>query len=84
LNLLGLYKASDPHRALAALERLLLIVPNHAPYKRMRGLLLAKAGDTKNAIDQLERYLEAAPDAEDAEDIRKQIRTIRLSQVRLN
>ena len=84
LNLLGLYKASDSQRALAAIDRLLLIVPNHAPYLRMRGLLLAKAGESKRAIAQLELYLEANPEAEDAGEIREQIKTIRLGQVRLN
>lgn len=84
LNLLGLYKASDPRRALGALDRLLMLVPGHAPYIRMRGLLLASTGDQKNAIAQLERYLAAAPDAEDVDAVREQIKTIRLSQVRLN
>jgi regulator of sirC expression with transglutaminase-like and TPR domain len=84
LNLLGLYKASDPRRALAALDRLLLIAPNHAPYLRMRGLLLARVGDSTGAIAQLERYLEASPEAGDAEEIREQIKTVRLNQVRLN
>ena len=84
LNLLGLYKANDPRRALAALDRLLLITPDNAHYMRMRGLMLAKAGDQKNAIAQLERYLEANPEPDDSEEIREQINTIRSSLVRLN
>lgn len=84
LNLLGLYKANDPRRALAALDRLLLITPDNASYLRMRGMLLAKAGDQKNAIAQLERYLDANGDAEDSEEIREQIKNIRSSLVRLN
>jgi regulator of sirC expression with transglutaminase-like and TPR domain len=84
LNLLGLYKANDPRRAVAALDRLLLIVPHHGPYQRMRGLLLAKLGDHKNAIAQLESYLEVNPEAEDADEIHEQIKKIRLSLVRLN
>ena len=84
LNLLGLYKASDPHRALAAIDRLLLILPDYAPHVRLRGLLLASTGDHRQAIAELERCLALAPEAEDADEIRDRIKTIRLSQVRLN
>lgn len=84
LNLLGLYKASDPRRALAAIDRLLLIVPDHAPYFRLRGRLLASVGEQTSAIAALERYLWLAPDADDAGEVRETIKSIRLSQVRLN
>lgn len=84
LNLLGLYKASDPRRAIAAVERLLLIVPDHAPYVQLQGRLLANMGEQASAITALERYLSLAPDAEDADEVRQQIKTIRLSKVRLN
>jgi len=84
LNLLGLYKASDPRRALATIERLLLINPNYAPHIRLRGTLLASVGDRTNAIAELERYLALVPDAEDFDAIREQIQSIHLNHVRLN
>lgn len=84
LNLLGLYKANDPRRALATIDRLLLINPDYAPHIRLRGLLLASAGDQTKAIAELERYLELVPDAEDAGSIREQIKSIHLNQVRRN
>lgn len=84
LNLLGLYKASDPRRALATIERLLLINPDYAPHIRLRGMLLASVGDQTNAIAELERYLALAPDAEDFDETREQIQSIHLNRVRLN
>ncbi len=84
LNLLGLYKANDPRRALATIERLLLINPDYAPHIRLRGTLLASVGDQTNAIAELERYLALVPDAEDFDATREQIQSIRLNRVRLN
>lgn len=84
LNLLGLYKANDPRRALATIERLLLINPDYTPHIRLRGLLLASAGDQTKAIAELERYLALVPDAEDFDETREQIKSIRLNQVRRN
>jgi regulator of sirC expression with transglutaminase-like and TPR domain len=83
-NLLGIYSTSDHRRALSVIDRLLLINPESAMYTRDRGLLLAKVGDGKNAIAELERYLEQMPEAPDADLIREQIRSIRQSQARLN
>ena len=56
-NLLGIYSASDHSRALAAIERILLIDPYSAPHIRDRGLLLNRVGDRTGAITELERYL---------------------------
>jgi len=83
-NLLGIYSASDHRRALSVIDRLLLINPESASHIRDRGLLLAKIGDRKNAIAELERYLELVSEAPDAGTIREQIRSIRQSQARLN
>jgi len=83
-NLLGIYSMSDHRRALSIIDRLLLINPESASHIRDRGLLLAKIGDRKNAIAELERYLEHMPEAPDADTIREQIRSIRQSQARLN
>lgn len=83
-NLMGIYAASDHRRALAAIERILLINPDSPPHIRDRGLLLATLGQATSAIAELERYLVLAPDAPDAGSIREQIKTIRQSQARLN
>jgi regulator of sirC expression with transglutaminase-like and TPR domain len=83
-NLLGIYAASDNHRALAVIERILLISPDSPPHVRDRGLLLAVIGDATTAIEELERYLALAPDAGDAESIREQIKSIRQTRARLN
>lgn len=83
-NLMGVYAAGDPRRALAAIERILLINRDSPPHIRDRGLLLATLGRTTGAIAELERYLMLAPGAPDAGSIREQINTIRQSQARLN
>ncbi len=83
-NLLGIYSASDHSRALAAIERILLIDPDSAPHIRDRGLLLNRVGDRTGAIAELERYLALAPNAPDAESVRGEIKSIRQSQARLN
>jgi regulator of sirC expression with transglutaminase-like and TPR domain len=83
-NLVGVNSASDHPRALAAIERILLINPDSTPHIRDRGLLLAAVGDRTAAIAELERYLELALDAPDADTIREQVKTIRQSHARLN
>lgn len=83
-NLLGIYSANDHARALGAIERILLITPDSAPHIRDRGLLLARLGDRVNAIASLERYLELARDAADADSVREQIKSIRQLQARWN
>jgi regulator of sirC expression with transglutaminase-like and TPR domain len=83
-NLLGVYSTSDPHRALAAIERILLLNPDSPNHTRDHGLLLALTGDNHNAIAELERYLMLFPDAPDAETIREQIKTVKQNRARLN
>ena len=83
-NLLGIYSASDHSRALAAIERILLIDPGSTPHIRDRGLLLNRLGDRTGAIAELERYLSLNPDAPDAESVRGEIKSIRQRQARLN
>lgn len=70
-NLKGVYvNVGDHVRALAAVERLLLIQPTARGENRDRGLLLARMGRRDEATAQLEAYLELAPEAPDAERIR--------------
>jgi regulator of sirC expression with transglutaminase-like and TPR domain len=84
-NLLSIYAGSNDYpRALAAIERILLINPGSHLHVRDHGLLLALQGETARAARALERYLEIAPDAPDAEIIRAQIKTIRQNIAKLN
>ena len=83
-NMAGIYSRNDHHRALATVERMLLINPDSAPHVRDRGLLLASIGDRTAAIAELERYLQLAPDAADFDAVRKQISLILQNQARLN
>jgi regulator of sirC expression with transglutaminase-like and TPR domain len=83
-NLLGIYSSSDNHRALAVIERLMIINPDSPQHVRDYGLLLAATGDTSNSIEELERYLALLPDAPDRKTIREQIKAIRQSQAKLN
>jgi len=83
-NLLGIYSASDRRRALAVIERMLLINPDSTANIRDRGLLLAAVGDSANAIAELERYLALAPKAADVDAVRLQIKSIKQNLARLN
>lgn len=69
-NLCGIYLSSgDLGRTLSVLDRTLLLYPGEPVYLRNRGLLRLKAGDCAGAVTDLERYLEAEPDAADWNDV---------------
>jgi regulator of sirC expression with transglutaminase-like and TPR domain len=77
-NLKGVYvNVGDHVRALAAVERLLLIQPTARGENRDRGLLLARMGRRDEAAEQLEAYLELAPEATDADRIRDIVHDLR-------
>lgn len=70
-NLKGVYvNVSDNARALAVVERLLILQPTSRGDLRARGLLLARLGRRSEAVEQLEAYLELAPGAGDADRLR--------------
>lgn len=70
-NLKGIYLNSRDHeRALAAIERLILVRPPAFEEVRDRGMLLARIGRTEEARIDLVEYLDAMPDAPDATRIR--------------
>jgi regulator of sirC expression with transglutaminase-like and TPR domain len=70
-NLKGVYlNARDDARALLAVERILLLRPDELEEVRDRGMLLARAGRTDEAMHDLTRYLETLPEAPDADRIR--------------
>lgn len=76
-NLKGIYmNARDDERALAAVDRLLVLRPAAASEFRDRGMLLARAGRRDEAVADLERYLDYAPTASDAPRVRSLIREL--------
>jgi regulator of sirC expression with transglutaminase-like and TPR domain len=76
-NLKGIYlNARDDARALAAVERILLLRPGAVVELRDRGLLLARIGRTHEAVADLERYLDFSPAAPDAERVRSLIQDL--------
>lgn len=69
-NLKGIYlNEEDGPRAVAVLERLLLLEPDAPAELRDMGTLLARMGRTTEAREPLERYLAVAPDTGDARRI---------------
>ncbi len=73
-NLKGIYlNTRDDDRALAAVDRILMIRPTASVELRDRGLLLARVGRNAEAVVELERYLDFAPAAPDAERVRSLI-----------
>ncbi len=79
-NLKGIYlNVQDNDRALAAIERILVIHPTAAGQIRDRGTLLARMGRPDEALEQLQWYLDYAPEASDAGRIRSLVEELRAS-----
>ena len=77
-NLKSLYlNVKDHQRALAAVERILLIRPIASAEIRDKGVILARLGRNKQALAQLEAYLSVAPDAADTERILAMVEDLR-------
>ena len=77
-NLKGLYvRVGDHTRALAAVERLLMVTPTAPTEARSRGVLLARMGRREEAADQLEGYLRVSPAATDTRRVEKMVRDLR-------
>lgn len=55
----------DDTRALAAIERILLVRPDSADDERDRGIVLTRLGRDREAAAALQRYLDLVPDAPD-------------------
>jgi len=84
-NLKGIYvAATDYRRALAAVERMLVINPDLAPEIRDRGILRMQLDQVPQAIADLEWYVTTNPQAEDIEEVRKRLRDCRQAQASLN
>ncbi len=85
-NLKGIYAAAKLYkRALAIVERILLLVPDAANEHRDRGVLLAQLGRAPEAIDELRYYLRATPDdAPDKDTVREQLKSLHAQTAALN
>jgi regulator of sirC expression with transglutaminase-like and TPR domain len=65
-NLKGTWlNARDDERALGAVERILLLLPDSAEHLRDRGIILTRLGRSDDARAALQHYLAIAPDAAD-------------------
>lgn len=77
-NLKTVYtNVEDDLRALAVVERLLLLRPRAVHEIRDRGKILARLGRVGEAIEELETYLDYAPTASDAQRIRSLVDDLR-------
>lgn len=80
-NLKGLYmNVRDDRRALGAVERILLLRPDLPGERRAGGMLLARLGRREEAVDELRSYLDAVPQATDADRIRSLVRRLRAGE----
>ena len=73
-NLKGVYlNAGDDARALAMVERMLILRPEGADEHRTRGVLLARLGRRDEAIDHLRRWALTAPPGQGLDRVRRLI-----------
>lgn len=84
-NLKAVYvQAQLFRRALAAVERILLVTPNDLEERRDRGMLLAQLNRMNEAMSDTQTYLNLAPDATDAEAVREQLKKMQIRLAMLN
>ena len=84
-NLKAVYaQAQLFRRALAAVERILLLAPHDLEERRDRGMLLAQLGRNTEAIAETQSYLNLAPDSADAEAVREQLKKMQVRLAMLN
>jgi len=77
-NLKSVYmNVRDLPRALAVVERILLLRPSAPHEVRDRGMILARMGRSREAMEELRTYLDYAPRAADADRIREMIDDLR-------
>lgn len=77
-------QTNDAELGLAVAHRLVLLLPEVAEERRDRGLLYASLDCPRAALDDLQAYRSAAPDAADAGAIDAQMAVIRQAVGRLN
>jgi regulator of sirC expression with transglutaminase-like and TPR domain len=84
-NLKTIYVQREEYaQALAVMEWIITLAPADAAEVRDRGLLFARLECPRAAVEDLERYLELTPDAEDAHELRGRVVELRRAAARLN
>jgi regulator of sirC expression with transglutaminase-like and TPR domain len=84
-NLKGVYlRAGDFPRAVRVIERLRQLVPDDPMQLRDLGASLVQAGEPGRAIDPLQAYLRATPQAGDRETVRQMIDQAKAAVARWN
>jgi regulator of sirC expression with transglutaminase-like and TPR domain len=84
-NLKAVYvQAQLFRRALAAVERILLVTPHDLEERRDRGMLLAQLNRMNEAIADTQTYLNLSHDASDAEAVREQLKKMQIRLAMLN
>ncbi len=84
-NLKGVYHGrNDYARLLEVQNRLVILLPDEPEERRDRGLVYAQLECPRAALDDLSAYLEAAPDAPEADEIRRTLDILRDASGRLN
>jgi regulator of sirC expression with transglutaminase-like and TPR domain len=77
-NLKAIYSSlGDWARALGAAERIVLLVPDALEELRDRGTLHARLGQSLAAVRDWETYLQRAPGAPDASEVKGRLRALR-------
>ncbi|HSF06168.1 MAG TPA: tetratricopeptide repeat protein [Methylomirabilota bacterium] len=85
MNLRGIYcRRGDWDKALAVFDRLLTLDERVVTHRRDRGTVLVKLGQLHQGAIDWGRYLEACPEAHDAENVRQQLRRVREQLAALN
>lgn len=78
INLRGIYlHQGDFRRCLSVEERLVILEPNPVREYRDRGLLHLRLKNFPQALEDLETYLRLASDANDADEIREQVSSLK-------
>ena len=84
-NLKSVYAQGQLHRrALATVERILLLAPHALSERRDRGLLLAQLERLPEAAADVQAYLRLNENAPDVESLREQLKKIQARQAMLN
>jgi regulator of sirC expression with transglutaminase-like and TPR domain len=84
-NLKGAYvRREEWAKSLAIVERLIVVDVEPSVFVRDRGSLLIKLGDLLRGAAEWERYLNAHPQAADAEKIKRELRRVRQRLGNLN
>jgi regulator of sirC expression with transglutaminase-like and TPR domain len=84
-NLKGVYlRTGDYMRAARVIERLRQLSPDDALQRRDLGATLFQAGQAGQAIDHLQAYLSASPEATDANAVKKMLTQARVAVARWN